>query len=281
MSSAFVQDYTQVSEKPGNRVTAEAVQMLYTRYAYAASLAVGKDVLEVACGPGHGLGLLARSARRVVGGDFTWDFVRSARQHYGDDVPVLRLDAQALPFRDAAFDLVLLYEAIYYLPDAPAFLCESRRILRPGGTLLICSANCEWSGFNRSPYSTTYYTAAELRDLLAARGFRCQMFGAFPIAAPSLAGRLAAVVRYAAVRLHLVPHTMAGKQWLKRLFYGKLHQLTPEIVEGMASQARLEPIPPGCSSGFKVIFAAAQCIDDTGSPVTLDQSAVRELTARK
>ncbi len=258
MSAALTPDYTQVSERPGNRVTAEAVRMLYTRYAYAASLAAGKDVLEVACGPGHGLGLLARSARRVVGGDYTEEFLRFARHHYGDQIPLLRLDAQELPFRDASFDLVLLYEAVYYLADAVSFLREARRILRPGGTLVVCSANRQWSGFNPSPFSTKYYTAAELCGLMAAQGFDCEAFGAFRVSAPSLAGKLTALLRFLAVRLHLVPGTMAGKQWLKRLFYGQLHALQPEIAEGIASQAQLERIPPGAPSTYKVIYVAAR-----------------------
>lgn len=221
------------SERPGNRVTAEAVQMLYTRYAHASGLAAGKDVLEVACGPGHGLGLLARHARRVVGGDYTYEFVRCAHSHYGQRLPILRLDAQALLFVDRSFDLVLLFEAIYYLPDAFAFLREARRILRPRGTLLICSANCEWMGFNPSPFSTRYFRANELRNALQRHGFSPEDFGAFPVSGPSLAGKLINGLRYVAARLHLVPRTMAGKEFLKRVFYGPLHELCAGLAPGI------------------------------------------------
>jgi len=45
--------------------------MLVARYALARDRGAGKDILEVACGSGIGLGFLARQAKWVVGGDFT------------------------------------------------------------------------------------------------------------------------------------------------------------------------------------------------------------------
>lgn len=47
------------------------------------------------------------------------------------------MDAQELPFQDATFDVVLLLEAIYYLPHAEKFMAEARRVLRPDGILFI------------------------------------------------------------------------------------------------------------------------------------------------
>ena len=66
----MTQTYTTVTELPGSGATSEQLAMLYARYALAAGFSRGKDVVEVACGPGIGLGYLARWARRVVGGEF-------------------------------------------------------------------------------------------------------------------------------------------------------------------------------------------------------------------
>ena len=69
--------------KPANiKVTPEGAAMLYTRYRFAARFCEGKDVLEVGCATGMGLGYLARHARSVVGGDFTESLLRKAQSHY-------------------------------------------------------------------------------------------------------------------------------------------------------------------------------------------------------
>ena len=56
--------------------------ILSTRYELARKHAQGKDVLD-ACGAGMGLGLLARTARRLVGGDIDERNLAIARQTYG------------------------------------------------------------------------------------------------------------------------------------------------------------------------------------------------------
>jgi len=91
-------DYSGVTETVGDHVTREALSMLYTRYAFARTLCEGRDVLEVACGGGQGLGYLASRARRVVGGDLTESLMAQAERHYGGRIPLVRLDAHGLLF---------------------------------------------------------------------------------------------------------------------------------------------------------------------------------------
>jgi len=131
-----VADFTTVTEHPGIRVTASAIERLRARYAFAGQFAVGRRVLEVACGAGVGLGYFAAKARLVVGGDATEALLRQARSAHGLHIPLLRFDAQRLPFRSRAFDLVVLHEALYYI-DAEAFVAESRRVLDASGALVI------------------------------------------------------------------------------------------------------------------------------------------------
>ena len=147
-------DYSNVTEVPGNRITREQLARMFQRYSFAAKFCEGKDVLEVACGAGQGLGYLRSKARQLVGGDCTAKLVRSAKDYYKDRIGILQLDAQYLPFKDNAFDVVILYEAIYYLPQADRFLRECRRLLRDEGVLLICTVNKDWLEFNPSPHST-------------------------------------------------------------------------------------------------------------------------------
>ena len=62
-------DFSSVTELPRQGATRMQMSMLRTRYGWAAQYTAGKDVLEVACGAGLGLGWLAERARRVAAGD--------------------------------------------------------------------------------------------------------------------------------------------------------------------------------------------------------------------
>lgn len=250
-------DYTRVTEATGNRVTREAVSMLYTRYTFAAGFCEDRRVLEVACGTGQGLGHLAKRGKTVVGGDYTGSLIMEAQRHYRGRVPLLRLDAHTLPFRASRFDVVVLYEALYYLTEPDRFLGECTRVLARPGTLLICTVNKEWSGFNPSPFSTRYFSAGELLDLLERHGFVPELYGAFPVATDSVRDRVVALIRRMAVATHLVPRTMKGKEWLKRLFLGPLVSLPSEVTESMAPYCAPSRIAGSSPPPFKVLFAVA------------------------
>lgn len=249
-------DFTTVTELTGHQAHAEQLSMIHTRYALARERCAGKDVLEAACGPGRGLGYLAQKARSVTAGDLTPALIDAARAHYGEAVKLTVFDAQKLPFPDASFDLLLLYEAFYYLPKPERFLSEARRVLRPGGELLLSMPNPEWDGFNRSPYSVGYFTGDELRALLTENGFSVVIKCGFAAAPRGPFGLAIAAVRKAAVGLGVVPKTMKGKAWLKRAFYGPLAELGPELD----TTAPVEPLldaAPGPVPDFKMLYALA------------------------
>jgi SAM-dependent methyltransferase len=248
-------DYSTVTEVTGEAVRRDAVEKMQARYAFAAARAEGKDVLEVACGSGQGLGMLARTARRVIGGDYTFKLVAEAARHYQGRVGLICLNAQSLPFADATFDLVLCYEALYYFPDAGRFCAEAARVLRPGGELIVVNVNPEWAGFNPSPYSVHYHSAAELLDLLERCGLRAEVSGAFPEPEAGFISRGVGVVRRLAVGLHLVPKTMRAKRLLKRVFYGRLTALPAELVQ-LGSVPALDEISPSARR-HTVLYAVA------------------------
>lgn len=254
-------DFTIITETPDTRATRDQLSILHTRYDFAAGWVKGKEVLEAACGAGMGLGYLAREASRVVGGDIEDKNWRFAEETYRgrQGILVRPFDAQNMPFGDGCFDVVVLFEAIYYLMDAGSFLREAQRVLRPDGVLLISTVHCRWPGFNPSPYSRKYYDASELSRLLAQYGFEPALYAGFPEDNSGPVATVLGVARRAAVALHLIPKTMHGKEWLKRLFYGRLAPIPRELAPGAAP---IEPLVPIESAGdltkFKMIYAAAR-----------------------
>ncbi len=248
-----------VTELPGFQATRDQLSMLHTRYAWAAEYARDKDVLEVACGSGIGLQSLASVANRVVGGDYDPQLVDISRQHNHDSIEVAAMDAHKLPYQDESFDVVVLLEAIYYLPDAKRFLQEARRVLRPGGNLLINSANCERRDFNPSPFSTRYFSAKELRQLLEAEGFDATLWAGFPTAPHGVVGKIQQSCREVAVKYHLIPKTMRWKAVIKRIFYGQLKRLPASLT---IDSSMVEPLTalgnPAAVDNFKVLYAVGK-----------------------
>ena len=117
------------------------------------------------------------------------------------------------------FGVVVLFEALYYIPSAEKFAVEAARVLRPGGVLLIATANRDLYDFAPSPHSFTYYGAREMAALLKKAGFELQLYCYLRTDEVSLKQRLLRPLKAMAVKLNLIPQTMAGKRLLKRLVY--------------------------------------------------------------
>ena len=146
----------------------------FGRYAFATRLSRMKRVLDAGCGMGYGSAELARVAASVVGVDISGETVASAREHY--DLPrvtFLQGSCAALPFRAAAFDLVVAFEVIEHLKEWRDFLREARRVLAPGGQCLISTPNRDYYTASRgrtgpNPFHEHEFSFEEFRQELQA-----------------------------------------------------------------------------------------------------------------
>jgi len=253
-------DFSLVTELPGNGATKEQLARLYHRYHTAKEWALGKRVLEVACGTGTGLGYLATGAKSVIGGDYTFHLLKVAKAHYKDRMPLLRLDGHCLPFANRVFDLVLIFEAIYYLAEAELFIKEAKRTLAPNGILLIATVNKDWSEFSPSHFITRFFSVPDLQKLLVNEDFtNTQFYGSFPTGAVSFRGKVVSLIRKTAVSLNLMPKTLGGRSWFKKMFYGSLSPLPHEVSEGMTDLYPLDPIAGDrINKEHKIIYCIAR-----------------------
>jgi len=97
------------------------------------------DVLEVAVGTGSNLACYP-SGLRITGIDLSPRMLDLARQYaaqLGVDVTLQEGDAQRLPFDDESFDTVVCTLALCGIPDHRAAIAEMKRVLRPGGRLVL------------------------------------------------------------------------------------------------------------------------------------------------
>ena len=251
--------FEDVTELSGSPISGEQLYRMYNRYSWTADLSKDCDVLEVACGAGQGVGLIARQAKSVQAGDFSEVILTHARKHYGNRFTFTQFDAQDMPYADASFDVVVMHEALYYVPDAHRFMGEARRVLRPGGRILLTNSNKDLFDFNPSPHSTVYHGVIELRDLFQAHGYDTEFWGSQPLKEVGFVQKITRPAKQFAVKFGLMPKTMRSKQLLKRIIFGKPVRMPAEIMPNSSEREALAPLSADqpCFT-HKIIYCVAQ-----------------------
>ncbi len=121
-------------------------------------------VADLGCGTGRTAAAIAPFVRRVIAVDASTEMLAAARERLATRANVdLREGAlEALPVAEASVDLALLVLVLHHLGDPSAVLKEARRILRPGGRLLVVDMQAHdreeyrgqmghvWLGFSES-----------------------------------------------------------------------------------------------------------------------------------
>jgi SAM-dependent methyltransferase len=149
-------------------------------YRWAVGLARGLAVLDLGCGEGYGTAELAGVARLAVGLDRDASTLRRARARSpGPRLAWVAGQAEALPFADGAFDLVCCFQVLEHLADPARFLGEARRVLAPGGRLLLTTPNRPAVLAGLNPHHAREYDAASLRALLAPVFPRVELLGVY------------------------------------------------------------------------------------------------------
>jgi SAM-dependent methyltransferase len=226
------------------------------------------DSLEVAYVSSIGLGYLAKKASKVIGADIDEKNLAVASSiyqqitHSGADpmnIEIIWIDAHDLKFPEQNSGLALLYEAIYYLQHPQFFVSEAERVLTENGILIICTFNKNWQDFHPSPYTYQYFSVPELYSLLKTDLKRIEVFGAFPVKSDKILGHLISIIKRTAVRLDLIPGSLAARTYLKRLFFGPLRPLPEQLFERIARYEPPVPIQAEQSNkDYKIIYAVAR-----------------------
>jgi ubiquinone/menaquinone biosynthesis C-methylase UbiE len=153
--------------------------------------------LDIATGAGHTAAVFAPHVARVVASDITPEMLEQARKLAGEkkfaNFETAIADAEKLPFADRSFDLVTCRIAPHHFPNVAAFLSESFRVLKAGGTFALVdnvspdaetspefsetdlrAAAVAYNAFEkaRDPSHGRALTTGEWVDLIGKAGFR-------------------------------------------------------------------------------------------------------------
>ena len=121
---------------------AARIHPMAERLCEAADLVAGARVLDVATGSGNAAIAAARCECDVVGIDYVPALLERARARAraeGLAIELLEADAEALPFPDASFDVVVSVVGVMFVADQAQAAAELTRVCRPGGTIALAS----------------------------------------------------------------------------------------------------------------------------------------------
>ena len=99
----------------------------------------GQNILEVGCGYGPLLKLLANKGARVVGTEVDSQSLKIARKLLPKTkkITLLQVDGESLPFKNMCFDSVILFDVIEHVKNPQLMVKECKRVLKKNGLLYV------------------------------------------------------------------------------------------------------------------------------------------------
>src|SRR5918912_1338672 len=151
-------------------------------YEWVAEHCAGRDVVDMACGEGYGVNVLARRARHVTGVDANPEAHEHARLKYTR--PGVRFVRDLVEWYSEPCDAVVFLQTIEHVQNPKEILDHLRSLLRPGGVAYVSTPNvltlapdgAEKSG---NPWHIREYRAAEFRELCESVFGSVEMHGLF------------------------------------------------------------------------------------------------------
>jgi len=140
------------------------------RYSIAGEYTKGKTVLDIACGEGYGSFILSKNAGSVVGVDIDARTVEQAKAKYSNQNLEFREGrADKMPVKDQSIDVVVSFETIEHHDKHEEMMAEIKRVLKPGGLLIMSSPDKKYYTDDRNyknPFHVKELYFEEFKNLI-------------------------------------------------------------------------------------------------------------------
>jgi len=142
------------------------------RYEWCTPYVQGKRILDIASGEGYGSYALSRNAATVTGVDISAEAVAHAQAKYTDRTNLTFIEGSAanIPLPDWSVDVVVSFETIEHHDQHEEMMAEIRRVLVPGGLLIMSSPNkkiySDLAGGDHNHFHIKELYFSELDDLI-------------------------------------------------------------------------------------------------------------------
>ncbi|MDO4275391.1 MAG: class I SAM-dependent methyltransferase [Eubacteriales bacterium] len=121
-----------------NSADGRFVKCMYREILDRADRIPAEKILDLGCGNGNVIALLKeRKKARYYGVDISEEMVKEAQKRLGETAAVMVGDAENLPFDNDFFDLIICNASFHHYPDHQKAVEEMKRVLRPGGTIIL------------------------------------------------------------------------------------------------------------------------------------------------
>lgn len=139
-AGAFVASYEDMTDDPyANAFVYSRKRLAKLLDRYLPTKGDGLRALDVGCGPGVYMGILAERGFDVAGVDGSPEMLALAREN-NPGAALHQSDVETLPIATASVDLVLCIEVLRYLPDPSITIREIGRVLKPGGVCIATAS---------------------------------------------------------------------------------------------------------------------------------------------
>lgn len=118
------------------RIQEEGAKPVYEAILNTLAISAGQSVLDIGCGTGYFLSLLAPYDVVLTGADIAASQLEVAKR-YLPTATYAVAGMEALPFEDASFDYVVANNSVQFSPDTHKALNEIYRVLKPGGKFVV------------------------------------------------------------------------------------------------------------------------------------------------
>ncbi len=131
---------------------------------FLAHLCPGAVILDLGCGPGSASRYFAEKGYTPVSADLSEEMVRECRRRRLANV--IRLDLEALPFRERSLDAIWAHTSLLHVPKArlTRALEGLKKTLRPGGAIFIALLKGEGEGYQGEPGVERWFSCFEVGE---------------------------------------------------------------------------------------------------------------------